>query len=99
MPPDAVTVIPFAGSTPAAPLAGAIVTTGSGFGFARADPPPAGFADRDAPCAAGFTVVPPAVHAVAASASPAMAANTDTARMPLMTGPFPPTDVSNADIL
>jgi len=88
-------VIPFAGSTPAAPLAGVIVTTGSG--LARADPPAAAFAGRDVPVAAGFTVVPPLVHAVAASASPAMAAKTDTARVPLMTEPFPPRRVSTQE--
>ena len=83
VPPAAVTVIPFDGSAPAAPLPGVIVTTGpAGDGLAGADVFPAGCAAPLAPVFPKTVVVLP-VQAVTAATS-AAAATAETTRIALM---------------
>ena len=77
VPPDALTVIPFDGSAPRAPLPGVIVTAGpAGVGFADgAAAAPVPVADAEAPCAAGRVASgPPLVHPASAMPSTATAA-------------------------
>jgi hypothetical protein len=96
-------VIPFDGSAPVAPLAGVMVTAGPvGVGLGVAD---AGFAPAvpvadAAPVLPAWLadVVPLPVQAVTARTSALAAANADTARIPLMSTPFPSIATWNTDI-
>jgi len=103
VPPAVVTVIPCDGSAPVSPLTGVMVTGGPlGVGLGVADGwlapvPPVADAPAVLPAWDADVVALP-VHAVTARTSALVAANADTARIPLMSTPFPRIAPWNTDI-